>query len=188
MYNLITKYNILLVKSLIPSWILISVIKQYNTVEFFVNKKNLPSLIYFLKNSSLLQVKTLSEIIAYDVPNNDLRFTVIYQLLSIRFNLRLSVYVKLTQYCVLPSIVTVHKCANWSEREVWDLFGIFFLGNPSLRRILTDYGFYGHPLRKDFPLTGFYEVQYNIIKKRISIVLLELTQELRENDYEYNNS
>jgi NADH dehydrogenase (ubiquinone) Fe-S protein 3 len=147
-------------------------------------KKLIPILI-FLKNHTNSQFKILSEICAVDYINKKKRFEIIYNLLSIRFNSRLKVKITINELQPVDSIINIYKAANWCEREVWDMFGIFFSNHPDLRRILTDYGFEGHPLRKDFPLSGFLEVFYNELKKRVVYEPISLSQQYRL--FEFNN-
>lgn len=130
-----------------------------------------------LKKYSNTQYKILSDIAGKDLPNQILRFEVVYSLLSILFNNRLTVKLKVNETTSIPSVTSVYDSANWWEREVWDMFGLFFEGHPDLRRILTDYGFQGNPLKKDFPLTGFFEIRYNERLKRITMDPLELSKE-----------
>jgi len=145
---------------------------------------NIPSdkiipVLFFLKNHTNSQFKMLSDICAVDYINKKQRFEIIYNLLSIRFNNRLKIKISINELQPVDSVVSVFECANWSEREVWDMFGIFFFNHPDLRRILTDYGFEGHPLRKDFPLSGFLEVYYNELKKRVVYEPINLSQQYR---------
>jgi len=116
---------------------------------------------------------------AVDYPSRKDRFDVIYNLLSIRFNTRIRIKVIINEFQSLESITSIYSSANWYERETWDMFGIFFINHPDLRRILTDYGFEGYPLRKDFPLSGYIEVRYNEAKKRVVYEKLMLPQEFR---------
>ena len=119
------------------------------------------------------------DITAVDYPTRDQRFEVVYNLLSVRHNSRIRVKTYADEARPVPSICSLYDGANWYEREVYDLFGVFFVGHPDLRRIMTDYGFDGHPLRKDFPLTGYTEIRYDEEKKRIVVEPLELTQAFR---------
>ena len=119
------------------------------------------------------------DITAVDYPTRDQRFEVVYNLLSVRHNSRIRVKTYAGEATPVPSITSLYDGANWYEREVYDLFGVFFVGHPDLRRIMTDYGFDGHPLRKDFPLTGYTEIRYDEEKKRIVVEPLELTQAFR---------
>jgi NADH dehydrogenase (ubiquinone) Fe-S protein 3 len=139
---------------------------------------------FFLKYHTNCQYKLISDICAVDYPNKINRFTIVYNLLSIRFNSRLRIKVMINELQSINSITSIYKAASWWEREVWDLFGIFFNNHPDLRRILTDYGFEGHPLRKDFPLSGYLEVYYNELKKRVVYEPIHLSQKYRL--FEYN--
>ncbi len=121
----------------------------------------------------------VADITAVDYPTRDARFEVVYNLLSVRHNSRIRVKTYADEATPVPSITSLYDGANWYEREVFDLFGVFFVGHPDLRRIMTDYGFDGHPLRKDFPLTGYTEIRYDEEKKRIVVEPLELTQAFR---------
>jgi NADH/F420H2 dehydrogenase subunit C len=121
----------------------------------------------------------VSDITAVDFPTRDKRFEVVYNLLSVRHNSRIRIKTYADEASPVPSITSLYDGANWYEREVYDLFGVFFIGHPDLRRIMTDYGFDGHPLRKDFPLTGYTELRYDEEKKRIVVEPLELTQAFR---------
>ena len=120
-----------------------------------------------LRDDPVLQFKQLSDLTAVDYPERAQRFDVVYQLLSVALNARLRVLVAIEDGDIVPSAIDLFASANWAEREVWDMFGIFFSGHPDLRRLLTDYGFEGHPLLKDFPLTGYVEVRYNDSERRV---------------------
>ncbi|KHC52730.1 NADH (or F420H2) dehydrogenase, subunit C [Candida albicans P60002] len=138
----------------------------------------LPTML-FLKNNTACQFKQVSDVTAADYPSRTNRFDVVYNLLSVRHNSRIRVKTYANETTAVPSITPLFNGANWFERETYDLFGVFFEGHPDLRRILTDYGFEGHPLRKDFPTTGYTEVRYDEEKKRIIYEPLELTQAWR---------
>lgn len=133
----------------------------------------------FLKNHSTAEYTQISDITAVDFPTRDQRFEVVYNLLSVRYNSRIRVKTYADEATPVPSVTGLFEGALWYEREVYDMFGVFFSGHPDLRRIMTDYGFDGHPLRKDFPLTGYTELRYDEEKKRIVIEPLELTQAFR---------
>lgn len=137
-----------------------------------------PTLV-FLKNHTPAQFKSAVDVTAADYPSRTNRFDVVYNLLSVRHNSRIRVKTYANETSPVPSIVPLFQGANWFERETYDLFGIFFVGHPDLRRIMTDYGFEGHPLRKDFPTTGYTEVRYDEEKKRVVYEPLELTQAWR---------
>lgn len=138
----------------------------------------LPTML-FLKNNTACQFKQVLDVTAADYPSRTNRFDVVYNLLSVRHNSRIRVKTYANETTPVPSITPLYNGANWFERETYDLFGVFFEGHPDLRRILTDYGFEGHPLRKDFPTTGYTEVRYDEEKKRIIYEPLELTQAWR---------
>ncbi|KAL1896026.1 putative NADH-ubiquinone oxidoreductase 30.4 kDa subunit, mitochondrial [Ceratocystis pirilliformis] len=133
----------------------------------------------FLKYNTSAEFTQLSTLTANDFPTRDQRFEVVYNLLSVRYNSRIRVKTYCDEVTPVPSVTPIYDGANWYERETYDMFGIIFSGHPDLRRILTDYGFEGHPLRKDFPLTGYTEVRYDEEKKRIVYEPLELTQAFR---------
>ncbi|KAJ3994025.1 NADH-ubiquinone oxidoreductase 30.4 kDa subunit [Lentinula boryana] len=133
----------------------------------------------FLRDHSQCQFKSVMDISGVDFPEREKRFEVVYHMLSVRFAGRLRVKTYAGEGDHVPSAVEIFRGADWYEREAWDLFGIFFSGHPDLRRILTDYGFEGHPLRKDFPLTGYTEVRYDEERKRVVYEPLQLTQAFR---------
>jgi len=125
------------------------------------------------------QFKMCVDICGVDSPARPQRFSVVYNLLSIQYNSRIRIKTCIDEIHPMPSITQVYSTAGWFEREVWDMFGIFFTNHPDLRRILTDYGFSGHPLRKDFPLSGYSEVRYDDSTKRVITEPIELSQEFR---------
>lgn len=133
----------------------------------------------FLKTHTAAEYTQISDITAVDYPTKDQRFEVVYNLLSVRHNSRIRVKTYADEATPVPSVTGLYDGANWYEREVYDLFGVFFTGHPDLRRIMTDYGFDGHPLRKDFPMTGYTEIRYDEEKKRIVVEPLEMTQAFR---------
>ena len=133
----------------------------------------------FLKYHTAAEFTMVVDITAVDYPTRSNRFEVVYNLLSVRHNSRIRVKTYADEATPVSSITSLFDGANWYEREVYDLFGVFFVGHPDLRRIMTDYGFDGHPLRKDFPLTGYTEIRYDEEKKRIVVEPLELTQAFR---------
>lgn len=139
----------------------------------------LKNIMFFLKNQTNFQYKIISDICGIDYPEKKNRFEVVYNLLSIHHNSRITLTVSSRELVPLESITSIHKSADWLEREVWDMFGVFFVGHKDLRRILTDYGFKGHPLRKDFPLTGFTELRYNDFMKKINYDSVTLAQDYR---------
>ncbi|CDR40878.1 CYFA0S05e05446g1_1 [Cyberlindnera fabianii] len=133
----------------------------------------------FLKEHTTTQFKSIIDITGVDYPSRTNRFDVVYHLLSVRYNSRIRVKTYASEVSAVPSITSLYEGANWYERETYDMYGIFFEGHPDLRRILTDYGFTGHPLRKDFPTTGYDEVYWDEEKKRVVYKPLELTQAFR---------
>ncbi len=137
----------------------------------------------FLRDDSNCLFKQLSDICGVDYPDRDPRFDVVYNLLSLRHNQRLRVKAPCAAETLVPSVTGVFSSAAWYEREAWDLYGIMFAGNSDLRRLLTDYGFEGHPMRKDFPLTGFVEVRYDEQQKRVIYEPVSLTQGFRSFDF-----
>ncbi len=137
----------------------------------------------FLHDDPRCQFVCLIDVTAVDYPSREQRFDVVYHLLSPKLNLRIRVKVATDEDTALPSIIGVFPGADWFERETYDLYGIVFTGHPDMRRILTDYGFEGHPLRKDFPLTGFVEVRYDDELKRVVYEPVRLTQEFRNFDF-----
>lgn len=137
----------------------------------------------FLRDDRSLQFICLLDICGVDYPERPQRFEVVYHLLSPRQNARIRVKLNTDESNPVPSATQVHPCANWFEREAYDLYGILFAGHPDLRRILTDYGFQGHPMRKDFPLTGFVEVRYDEDRKRVVYEPVNLQQEFRSFDF-----
>lgn len=136
-----------------------------------------------LRDDPATRFEQLTDITAVDYPDRAERFEVVYQLLSYTHNRRMRVKLATDEDTPVPSAVAVFNAANWFEREVWDLFGIFFENHPDLRRILTDYGFEGHPFRKDFPLTGYVEARYDEDQKRVIYEPVRLTQDFRAFDF-----
>jgi NADH dehydrogenase (ubiquinone) Fe-S protein 3 len=134
---------------------------------------------HFLNNHTAAQYKSVMDVTGVDFPSRTNRFEVVYNLLSVRHNARIRVKTYASDKSAVPSVSRIFEGANWYERETYDMFGIFFEGHPDLRRILTDYGFEGYPLRKDFPLTGYTEVRYDEEKRRVVYEPLELTQAFR---------
>jgi NADH-quinone oxidoreductase subunit C len=137
----------------------------------------------YLRDDPSMLFKSLVDITAVDYPDRDPRFEVVYHLLSMHHNQRIRVKVRTDETAPVPSAVPVFRCAGWFEREVWDMYGIMFGDHPDLRRLLTDYGFEGHPLRKDFPLTGYVEVRYDDEQKRVVYEPVKLRQDFRSFDF-----
>ncbi|MEO3413825.1 NADH-quinone oxidoreductase subunit C [Roseovarius sp. CAU 1744] len=144
---------------------------------------NIVGLVEFLKVDQTCKFSTLVDITAVDYPERAKRFDVVYHFLSMYQNQRIRLRVAIREEDMVPSIVEVHPSANWFEREVFDMYGILFSGHPDLRRILTDYGFRGFPLRKDFPTTGYTEVRYDEVQKRVVYEPVSLVQEYRQFDF-----
>ena len=140
-------------------------------------------LIQFLKEDKNCKFNILIDICGVDYPEKDKRFEIVYHFLSLSVNRRIRVKLMTDEETKVPSIVDLFPSAGWYEREVYDLFGVIFSGNTDLRRLLTDYGFKGHPLRKDFPLTGYVEVRYDEEQKRVIYEPVKLTQEFRNFDF-----
>jgi len=160
-----------------------SVIKL-NQLFVDINNEDLSSTILFLKTNMKCRFKQLIDITAVDYPEKKKRFKVIYLLLSHENNLRIIINLNINEKEVIPSITKIFPSANWMEREIFDMYGISFKDHPDLRRILTDYGFKGYPLRKDFPLTGHYEVRYSEDKKKVISEKVKLDQDYRDFDFE----
>ena len=144
----------------------------------------LTSTILFLKTNGKCRFKQLIDITAVDFPEEEKRFKIIYLLLSHENNFRIVINISIDEKTTIPSITKIFPSANWMEREVFDMYGITFLDHPDLRRILTDYGFEGYPLRKDFPLTGHTEVRYSEDKKKVVYEPVKLDQEYRNFNFE----
>lgn len=144
-----------------------------------VNNKGIKNLLTFLRYHTLTLYQQLIDIYGVDYGERLNRFEVCYNLLSLSWNSRITVTVSVSDRQVVPSVADIFPNAVWYEREVYDMFGVVFYGNPDLRRILTDYGFKGHPLRKDFPLTGYIEVRYDDFGKRLRYERVSLSQEYR---------
>ncbi|MCF6445291.1 NADH-quinone oxidoreductase subunit C [Nereida sp. MMG025] len=144
---------------------------------------SLHGLIEWLKTDSTCQFNTLVDITAVDYPGRARRFDVVYHFLSMYQNHRIRLKAEVREEDMVPSIHDIHPAANWFEREVFDMFGILFSGHPDLRRLLTDYGFRGYPLRKDFPTTGYTEVRYDEVQKRVVYEPVSLVQEYRQFDF-----
>ena len=156
---------------------------KFNELIIKTETNNLHEVILFLKIDNLCKFSQLVEITAVDFPSKLLRFEVNYFLLSIQKNWRVRVVVEVADQTTVPSIIDIYACANWFERETWDMYGIVFDNHPNLTRILTDYDFEGHPLRKDFPLTGYVEISYNKESKQVEYVPVNLVQDFRDWDF-----
>jgi NADH-quinone oxidoreductase subunit C len=144
---------------------------------------SLVSFVDFLKTDGACKFSSLVDITAVDYPTRAKRFDVIYHFLSMYQNHRIRIRTQIREDEMVPSIIDVYPASNWFEREIFDMFGILFTGHPDLRRILTDYGFRGYPLRKDFPTTGYTEVRYDEVQKRVVYEPVSLVQEYRQFDF-----
>jgi NADH-quinone oxidoreductase subunit C len=149
----------------------------------WTERARLVGLLTQLRDDPRFLFKVLVDVCGVDFPERAERFEVVYNLLSLKHNRRVRVKVATNESAPVPSVVGVFSSANWFERETWDLFGVYFSDHPDLRRILTDYGFEGHPMRKDFPLTGYVEVRYDENQKRVVYEPVKLKQEFRSFDF-----
>ena len=162
---------------------IISAVEAFGELTVTVAVDSLLDLMAHLKDDPSTRMTSLVDITAVDHPERADRFDVVYHLLSMYTNGRVRVKAHVADTDMVPSLIGVYPAANWFEREVYDLFGILFSGHPDLRRILTDYGFRGHPLRKDFPTTGYTEVRYDEVQKRVVYEPVKLVQEYRQFDF-----
>ena len=157
---------------------------NFEELLFKTSVNEIVEIIKFLKLDNRFKFKQLIDIAAIDYPNDEKRFELVYLLLSIENNLRVKISIKFETNEKIPSISKIFPSANWMEREIFDMYGIKFIDHPDLRRILTDYNFKGHPLRKDFPLTGFNEVRYSEKEKKVIYEPVKLEQDYRNFDFE----
>lgn len=148
-----------------------------------IARESVVRVLTFLRDDQNAHFKQLVDITAVDFPEREERFDVVYHLLSMKHNQRVRMKLPVGEDVPVESATAVFSSAGWYEREVWDLYGVFFANHPDLRRIVTDYGFEGHPLQKDFPLTGFVEVRYDEDEKRVVYEPVKLTQEFRHFDF-----
>ncbi|MBL8792160.1 MAG: NADH-quinone oxidoreductase subunit C [Rhizobiales bacterium] len=155
----------------------------YDELTVLTDAANIVSVLTFLRDDSECRFVSFIDVTAVDYPEREKRFEVVYHLLSPYRNTRIRIKLEAGEADDVPSIVDVFPGANWFEREVYDMFGIVFSGHPDLRRMLSDYGFQGHPLRKDFPTTGYVEVRYDEEQKRVVYEPVKLVQEFRQFDY-----
>ena len=154
----------------------------FNQLEAEVDKKNLIEVLSDLKDGEHCQFRQLTDIAGVDYPNKFPRFEVVYHLLDFKQNIRLRIKVKVSEDETITSVTAIYQCANWYEREAFDMYGINFTDHPDLRRLLTDYNFEGFPLRKDFPLTGSVEVRYSDVEKKVIYEPVKLQQDFRNFD------
>ena len=157
---------------------------NYDELLIEIKDINLVDVVQFLKLNKNCKFKQLIDIAGVDYPENERRFELVYLLLSHELNIRIKVLIKFQVEQIINSITKIFPSANWMEREVFDMYGVKFKNHPDLRRILTDYGFKGHPLRKDFPLTGFNEVRYSEKEKKVIYEPVKLEQNYRNFDFE----
>ena len=155
----------------------------HNELMVTARAEQIVKVVTFLRDDPMCLFKVLVDICGTDYPERPKRFDVVYNLLSLVHNQRIRIKVEADDETPVLSITGVHNSANWFEREIWDMYGVMFSDHPDLRRLLTDYGFEGHPLRKDFPLTGFVETRYDNERKRVVYNPVELTQEFRKFDF-----
>lgn len=156
---------------------IISITLDNKNISIYIPLSKLMCILTIFKYHTNFQFKILTDICTIDYPNRVNRFSLNYNLLSIKYNCRLQIKILTNELDVVPSISNLYTVANWYEREIWDMFGIYFSNHPDLRRLLSDYGFEGHPLRKDFPLTGFLEVRYSELEKRVVYEKISISQE-----------
>jgi NADH-quinone oxidoreductase subunit C len=157
--------------------------ESVSEIQLHVSRPHVVEALRLLRDTPGLEYQQLMEIAGVDYPDRDLRFEVVYCLLSLTRNHRLHVHVRTDEVQPVPSVTGLWPVAGWLEREVYDMYGVLFDGNPDLRRILTDYGFRGHPLRKDFPMTGYVELRYSEEDKRVVYEPVKLAQDFRNFDF-----
>ena len=161
----------------------LEVTQDHDELILICARESISRLLTLLRDDSNCLFKVLIDICGADYPERAERFDVVYNLLSLRHNQRIRVKVRCDEDGIVPSVTEIFSAAGWYERETWDLYGVMFSGHPDLRRILTDYGFDGHPMRKDFPLTGHVEVRYDEEQKRVVYEPVKLTQAFRSFDF-----
>jgi len=176
MDNLFITENLKKVTKLLP---ILKIQIYQKEISLIINKNDLLIVLFFLKNHINYQFKILTCISGIDYPSNKFRFKVVYELLSVKYNFRIRIKVLTDELMPIESCGNIFQAAHWYESEIWDMFGIFFSNHSNLTRLLTDYGFEGYPLRKDFPLSGFIETSYDYTKKRVANEPVELSQEYR---------
>lgn len=177
--SFIIKYFLNLNQLLNQIKLIIGAYLTYNEISLLILPNHLLTCASFMKLHTLHKFSQCNDIIVADYPNKLRRFVISYTLLSLHYNTRLILKTQLNEVTPIFSLTTLYTSTNWCEREIWDLIGIFFINHPDLRRILNDYGFKGHALRKDFPLTGFYEINYDGATSTIARTFVETTQEFR---------
>uniref|UniRef100_H0X554 NADH dehydrogenase [ubiquinone] iron-sulfur protein 3, mitochondrial n=2 Tax=Otolemur garnettii TaxID=30611 RepID=H0X554_OTOGA len=170
------------VAEILPKYVQQVQVSCFNELEICIHPDGVIPVLTFLRDHTNAQFRSLADLTAVDIPTRQNRFEIVYNLLSLRFNSRIRVKTYTDELTPIESTVSVYKASNWYEREIWDMFGVFFANHPDLRRILTDYGFEGHPFRKDFPLSGYVELRYDDEVKRVVAEPVELAQEFRKFD------
>ena len=176
MNNLLIVENLKVIKKVLP---ILKIQIHQNDISIVIKKTHLLNTLFFLKNHIKYQFKLLTCISGVDYSENKYRFKLVYELLSVKYNVRIRVKVFTHELMPIESADSIFKAAGWYESEIWDMFGVFFVKHPNLVRLLTDYGFEGYPLRKDFPLSGFVEASYDYTRKRVTNERVELSQEYR---------
>ena len=176
MNNLFIAENLKVITKVLP---VLKIQIHQKEISLIVKRNHLLPVLFFLKNHVKYQFKILTCISGVDYPSQKYRFKVVYELLSVRYNIRLRVKVLTNELIPIQSSCSAFSAAGWYESETWDMYGIFFTNHVNLTRLLTDYGFEGYPLRKDFPLSGFVESSYDYTRKRVTNERVELSQEYR---------
>jgi len=167
----------------LPNDVLETEVNRVGELTVLVRTPSIVKVLTFLRDDTTCLFKQLVDVCGVDYPGRELRFDVVYHLLSMKHNQRVRVKVHTDEDTAVPSVTGVFSSAGWFERETWDMYGVVFSDHPDLRRILTDYGFEGHPLRKDFPLTGYVELRYDEEQKRCVYEPVKLTQDFRNFDF-----
>ncbi|XP_064423260.1 NADH dehydrogenase [ubiquinone] iron-sulfur protein 3, mitochondrial [Latimeria chalumnae] len=170
------------VAEILPKYVQQVQVTCFNELEVMIHPDGVIPVLSFLQDHTNALFQSLIDLTAVDIPTRQNRFEIVYNLLSLRYNSRIRVKTYTDELTPVDSAVPIFQAANWYEREVWDMYGVFFANHPDLRRILTDYGFEGHPFRKDFPLSGYVEVRYDDEVKRVVAEPVELAQEFRKFD------
>lgn len=166
----------------LPNEVLSTEVTPLGELNVVAHAPSIVKVLTFLRDDASCLFKQLVDLCGVDWPAREQRFDVVYHLLSLKQNQRVRVKIATDEETPVPSVVEVFSAANWFEREVWDMFGVVFAGHPDLRRILTDYGFEGHPLRKDFPLGGYVEIRYDDTLKRCVYQPIDMVQDYRRFD------
>lgn len=176
MSNLFIVENLKKITKLLP---ILKIQIHKKEISLIIDKNHLLIVLFFLKNHISYQFKILSCISGIDYPSNKHRFKIVYDLLSVKYNSRIRIKILTDELMPVKSCSNIFAASQWYESEIWDMFGVFFSEHPNLTRLLTDYGFEGYPLRKDFPLSGFIETSYDYTRKRVANERVELSQEYR---------